>query len=49
MKTILQLQLKLAKFWSKLLKAEVLHKKNKAAKLEQKIIQLEIEIKKLSK
>ena len=39
------IQTKLKKAWLKLLKAYCKHKMNKAARLEQKIIQLELELK----
>ena len=43
---ILELQLKLRKAWLELLKAEVKHKEAKVAKWEQKVIELELLIKK---
>lgn len=40
-----KLEAKLKRAWLKLLKAYCKHKMNKAARLEQKIIQLELELK----
>jgi len=44
---IKQLNKKLKKTWLKLLKAEVAHKENKVFKLRNKIIKLELELKKV--
>ena len=44
---IKQLNKKLKKTWLKLLQAEVKHKENKVFKLRNKIIQLELELKKV--
>ena len=46
---ILELQLKLRRAWLKLLKAEAKRKEEKVAKWEQKVIQLELAIKKLNR
>lgn len=44
---LLELQLKLAKIWSKLLKAETKRNSEKVAKLESKLIKTELKIKEL--
>jgi hypothetical protein len=43
----IQLKIKLAQRWVKLLRAEAKHKTDKAAKHEQKIIELELQLKNL--